>query len=116
MTSDVSPEESLATGTHTRWRVLASRYRRLAIVSSFFSFGAWRSPVAHLLWEQGVPGSNPGAPMRQRVADLKWVGGPFHLGVEVVAPGLRCAPRTACAGSAANRGWAAGFAPRPDAR
>ena len=25
-------------------------------------FGAWRSPVAHLLWEQGVPGSNPGAP------------------------------------------------------
>ena len=26
-------------------------------------FGAWRSPVAHLLWEQGVPGSNPGAPI-----------------------------------------------------
>ena len=26
------------------------------------NFGAWRSPVAHLLWEQGVPGSNPGAP------------------------------------------------------
>jgi hypothetical protein len=26
------------------------------------SDGAWRSPVAHLLWEQGVPGSNPGAP------------------------------------------------------
>ncbi len=25
--------------------------------------GAWRSPVAHLLWEQGVPGSNPGAPI-----------------------------------------------------
>jgi hypothetical protein len=29
--------------------------------------GAWRSPVAHLLWEQGVPGSNPGAPTLQRV-------------------------------------------------
>ncbi len=29
--------------------------------------GAWRSPVAHLLWEQGVPGSNPGAPILQRV-------------------------------------------------
>ena len=28
------------------------------------SFGAWRSLVAHLLWEQGVPGSNPGAPIR----------------------------------------------------
>ncbi len=27
-------------------------------------FGAWRSPVARLLWEQEVPGSNPGAPTR----------------------------------------------------
>ncbi len=26
------------------------------------SDGAWRSPVARLLWEQEVPGSNPGAP------------------------------------------------------
>jgi hypothetical protein len=26
------------------------------------SNGAWRSPVAHLLWEQGVPSSNLGAP------------------------------------------------------
>ena len=26
-------------------------------------FGAWRSPVARLLWEQEVPGSNPGAPI-----------------------------------------------------
>src|SRR6185295_5919244 len=25
--------------------------------------GAWRSLVARLLWEQEVPGSNPGAPM-----------------------------------------------------
>jgi hypothetical protein len=25
-------------------------------------FGAWRSLVAHLLWEQGVGGSNPLAP------------------------------------------------------
>ena len=25
--------------------------------------GAWRSPVAHLLWEQGVAGSNPAAPI-----------------------------------------------------
>ena len=30
----------------------------------FFNFiiGAWRSLVAHLLWEQGVEGSNPFAP------------------------------------------------------
>ena len=26
------------------------------------NFGAWRSSVARLLWEQEVPGSNPGAP------------------------------------------------------
>ena len=26
-------------------------------------YGAWRSPVARLLWEQEVPGSNPGAPI-----------------------------------------------------
>ena len=25
-------------------------------------FGAWRSLVAHLLWEQRVAGSNPAAP------------------------------------------------------
>src|SRR5229473_7463896 len=25
-------------------------------------FGVWRSPVAHLLWEQGVGGSNPLTP------------------------------------------------------
>ena len=28
-------------------------------------FGVWRSPVARLLWEQEVPGSNPGAPMME---------------------------------------------------
>ena len=27
-----------------------------------WNFGAWRSSVAHLLWEQGVAGSNPAAP------------------------------------------------------
>ena len=27
-----------------------------------FGFGVWRSPVAHLLWEQGVQGSNPCTP------------------------------------------------------
>src|SRR4051794_8032453 len=31
-----------------------------------FHHGAWRSLVARLLWEQEVPGSNPGAPMTGR--------------------------------------------------
>ena len=26
------------------------------------SFGVWRSPVAHLVWDQGVQGSNPCTP------------------------------------------------------
>jgi hypothetical protein len=30
-----------------------------------FNNGVWRSPVARLLWEQEVPGSNPGAPMSE---------------------------------------------------
>ena len=45
--------------------------------------GAWRSPVARLLWEQEVLGSNPGAPTTFRlptcnelatevVFDVKW--------------------------------------------
>jgi AcrR family transcriptional regulator len=33
-------------------------------------FGAWRSPVAHLLWEQGVAGSNPAAPIHDHIAPL----------------------------------------------
>ncbi len=28
------------------------------------TFGVWRSLVAHLLWEQGVGGSNPLTPTR----------------------------------------------------
>ena len=28
--------------------------------------GAWRSPVARLVWDQEVPGSNPGAPIQRR--------------------------------------------------
>src|SRR5262249_43038160 len=31
-------------------------------VIGFKRFGVWRSPVAHLLWEQGVGGSNPLTP------------------------------------------------------
>jgi hypothetical protein len=35
--------------------------------------GVWRSPVARLLWEQEVPGSNPGAPIETPgPADSLW--------------------------------------------
>ena len=33
-------------------------------ICTAYSCGAWRSLVAHLLWEQGVEGSNPFAPTR----------------------------------------------------
>src|SRR5438067_2516568 len=32
------------------------------MISCAAEFGVWRSPVAHLLWEQGVGGSNPLTP------------------------------------------------------
>ena len=35
-----------------------------------YPHGAWRSSVARLLWEQEVPGSNPGAPTRRHKAFL----------------------------------------------
>ncbi len=31
------------------------------------ALGTWRSLVAHLLWEQGVAGSNPAVPMRVKL-------------------------------------------------
>jgi hypothetical protein len=45
--------------TQTVWR-RARLQRWFALCSE--GVGAWRSPVAHLLWEQGVAGSNPVAP------------------------------------------------------
>ncbi len=38
------------------WRAIHASYNLPFI-------GAWRSLVAHLLWEQGVVGSNPAAPI-----------------------------------------------------
>ena len=38
--------------------------RIIAHLAMIPSFGVWRSLVAHLLWEQGVGGSNPSAPTK----------------------------------------------------
>ena len=43
-------------------------------------FGAWRSLVAHLLWEQGVGGSNPLAPT-SKIKGLREKPEPFFLGL-----------------------------------
>src|SRR5450830_1530100 len=66
----------------------------------YLVFGVWRSPVAHLVWDQGVQGSNPCTPTKfveknPRVSTLgfffssvahgvavcskKGAVGPFHL-------------------------------------
>src|SRR4029077_6024517 len=38
------------------------RRRGYAYTAEAVGLGVWRSPVAHLLWEQGVGGSNPLTP------------------------------------------------------
>ena len=42
-------------------RVVDKEHRN-AYKSSKRSYGAWRRLVAHLVWDQGVEGSNPFAP------------------------------------------------------
>ena len=44
------------------------------------SNGAWRSPVAHLLWEQGVPSSNLGAPTIGPLENKGFSGGEWNAG------------------------------------
>ena len=55
------------TGTRSSgsWPVaeVGERVRAVLVSTGRLFYGAWRSPVARLLWEQEVPGSNPGAPM-----------------------------------------------------
>jgi hypothetical protein len=38
------------------------------------ALGTWRSLVAHLLWEQGVAGSNPAVPMARTRSTRRLVG------------------------------------------
>ncbi len=49
-------------------------------------FGAWRSPVAHLLWEQGVGGSNPLAPTNEN-PELVMT---YRFGVFTFPPRVAC--------------------------
>ncbi len=39
--------------------------RPVGVGRRLLTVGAWRSLVAHLLWVQGVPSSNLGAPIRR---------------------------------------------------
>jgi hypothetical protein len=41
-------------------------------------FGVWRSPVAHLVWDQGVQGSNPCTPTTVSQGGLS-ADGPFSF-------------------------------------
>jgi hypothetical protein len=55
----VGVDDALVRGAAAGVRVQAAR--KVAVDSA--KNGAWRSLVAHLLWEQGVAGSNPAAPI-----------------------------------------------------
>ena len=48
-------------------------------ISLRYTIGAWRSLVAHLLWEQGVGGSNPLAPTSS-IPHLFYPTGPIAAG------------------------------------
>lgn len=45
-----------------------------AVASKQISSGCSAVRLAHLLWEQGVPGSNPGIPTREKPTDLSKSG------------------------------------------
>ena len=77
----------------------------------YFEFGEWRSPVAHLVWDQRVAGSNPVSPTiskrRRSYASpffvLKWRCLQLPLGRHLNPTHSRgahwgcCAPQTPCA-------------------
>ncbi len=44
---------------------------KLSMLLMHIISGAWRSPVARLLWEQEVAGSNPAAPTDRLMADVQ---------------------------------------------
>src|SRR6202011_5740888 len=56
-------------------RQSCERQRRGESDNIFHDFGVWRSLVAHLLWEQGVGGSNPLTPTIPRLAGGRAVHG-----------------------------------------
>jgi hypothetical protein len=68
----------------------ATRTRECGLDLYPWVHGAWRSLVAHLLWEQGVAGSNPAAPIKLSV---KAVGGAF--GLDLILDGRERARDTA---------------------
>ena len=57
----MNPLTCTSTCTLVRGRGLTETNKPLTYGKKY-PYGAWRSSVARLLWEQEVPGSNPGAP------------------------------------------------------
>ncbi len=57
---------------HSKHKYLTNR-RTLGYNRGLLQGGAWRSLVAHLVWDQGVEGSNPFAPTIRRGVSLWWV-------------------------------------------
>ena len=78
-------------GGDRRYRSAACRPVRHPV--PFWSDGAWRSLVAHLLWEQEVAGSNPGAPIAKARSQRRFYLSP--RGSQRACVPRLCSPRIA---------------------
>lgn len=74
------------------------------------AFGTWRSLVAHLLWEQGVAGSNPVVPMtrisvpERRSRDGRRSAAGLRIGRSTI-PVHQTAPEGSVGAHSATRRW-----------
>ena len=88
----MSPLTCTPTCTLVRRRVLRETNKPLTYTRKY-TYGAWRSSVARLLWEQEVPGSNPGAPTD--VTDSQLID--YMHDVDGVSPPIDSCVHGACA-------------------
>jgi hypothetical protein len=81
------------------------------VVGSFLNLGAWRSLVAHLLWEQVVVGSNPAAPTNVNI--LARTAGFLLLGLSLNLASCRACEKPAARGDRASDASAASTSADP---